>query len=202
MMSSYSIPEPDCGLNSLEGCFFYATENFPKSSPMISPKGPYKVDDDNRALQRRLAIHNRHFIPIGFDYSKWIEKLRCHLDHRHEERRSSSSSSDSSRWSQRSQLSRVEDGAKLRPQRPPKRPKVNNGKEASPVKPPVQEHYVPRQGKDYISHADRLLKQRVDREANKMTSSSAAAPRKATQKELLLKRAAILDERADTKLGI
>ncbi len=35
-----------------------------------------------------------------------------------------------------------------------------------------------------------------------MTSSSAAAPRKATLNELLLKRAAILDDRADTKLGL
>jgi hypothetical protein len=57
-------------------------------------------------------------------------------------------------------------------------------------------------GKDDISHADRLLKQRAEREADKMTSSSAAAPRKATLNELLVKRAAILDERASTKLGI
>ena len=35
-----------------------------------------------------------------------------------------------------------------------------------------------------------------------MTSSSAAAPRKATLNELRLKRAAILDDRADTKLGL
>ncbi len=57
-------------------------------------------------------------------------------------------------------------------------------------------------GKDYISHADRMRKQRAEREADKITSSSAAAPKKATQKELLLKRAAILDDRPDTKLGI
>ncbi len=61
---------------------------------------------------------------------------------------------------------------------------------------------MPRQGKDYISHADRLLMQKAEREAHKMTSSSAAAPRKATLNELRLKRAAILDERASTKLGI
>ncbi len=57
-------------------------------------------------------------------------------------------------------------------------------------------------GKDDISHADRLLKQRAEREADKMTSSSAAAPKKATLNELLVKRATILDERASTKLGI
>jgi hypothetical protein len=44
--------------------------------------------------------------------------------------------------------------------------------------------------------------QLAEREASKSTSSSAAAPREVTQKELLLKRPAILDERADTKLGI
>ncbi len=100
-MSSYSIPGPEGGFNSLGGCFFYATENFPKSSPMFSPKGRYRTNDDNRALHQRLAIHNRHFIPIGFYYAKWLEKLRFHLDNREEERRSSSSSSDSSRSSQR-----------------------------------------------------------------------------------------------------
>ncbi len=47
-------------------------------------------------------------------------------------------------------------------------------------------------GKDDISHADGLLMQKTEREAHKMTSSSAAAPRKATRKELLEKRAAIL----------
>jgi hypothetical protein len=35
-----------------------------------------------------------------------------------------------------------------------------------------------------------------------MTSSSAAAPREATLNELLVKRAAILDDRADTKLSL
>jgi hypothetical protein len=169
---------------------------------LFSPKGPYRSTDDNRALQHRLAIHNRHFIPIGFYYSKWLEKLRFHLDNREEERRSSSSSSDSSRSSQQSRLSRAEDEAKLKQQRSSKRPKVDKDKEASPVKPPVQEHHVPRQGKDYILHADRLLIHKAEREAHKMTSSSAAAPRKATRKELLEKRAAILDGRASIKLGI
>ncbi len=45
-MSSYAIPGPKSGTNSLGGCFFYATENLPKSTPMISPKGPYKANDD------------------------------------------------------------------------------------------------------------------------------------------------------------
>ncbi len=43
---------------------------------------------------------------------------------------------------------------------------------------------------------------KAEREAHKMTSSSAAAPRKATWKELLEKRAAIFDDRADTKLSL
>jgi hypothetical protein len=167
---------------------------------MISPKGSYRSNDDNRALQQCLAIHNRHFIPIGFYYSKWLEKSHFHLDNRDEERRSSSSSSDSSRSSQRSQLSRAEDGAKIKQQRSPKRPKVDNGKDALSVKPPNQEQHM--RGKDYTSHADRLLMQRAERAADKMTSSSAAAPRKATLNELRLKRAAILDDRADTKLGL
>ncbi len=155
------------------------------------------------SIQQRLAIHNRDFIPIGFYYAKWLEKLRFHLDNREEERHSSSSSSDSSRSSQRSQLSRAEDGAKIKQQRSPKRLKVdniNNSTCAPSMKPPNQEQHM--RGKDYISHADRLLMQRAEREADKMTSSSAAAPRKETLNELRLKRAAILDDRADTKLGL
>jgi hypothetical protein len=203
LMSLYSITGPEDASDSLEGCFFHASKNLPKASPLFSPKGPYKSTDDNRALQQRLAIHNRHFIPIGFYYSKWLEKLRFHLNNRDEERRSSSSSSDSSsRSSQRSQLSRAEDGPKIKQQRSPKRPKGDNGKDSSSVKPLNQEQHMPMRGKDYISHADRLLMQKAEREADKMTSSSAAAPRKATLNELRLKRAAILDDRADTKLGL
>jgi hypothetical protein len=201
-MSAYTVPGPERGINSLKECFFYATEDFPKSSPVISPKGPYKANDDNRALHQRLAIHNRHFIPIGFYYVKWLEKLRFHLDNREEERRSSSSSSDSSRSSQRSRSSRAEDGAKLRSQRSPKRPKVDNGKGAPSEKPPDQVQRIRRREQGDMSHADRLLKQRAERDANKMASSSAAAPRKATRKEILEKRVAILDGRASTKLGI
>jgi hypothetical protein len=202
LMSAYSIPGYENADNSLEGCFYLATKDLPSSSPLLSPKGPYRSTDDNRALHNRLGIHNRHFIPIGFYYSKWLEKLRFHLDNREEARRSSSSSSGSSRSSHGSHVSRAEDDARLRQQRSPKRPKQDKEKGAPPVKPPVQEHHVPRQGKDYISQANRLLMRKAEREAHKMTSSSAAAPRKATHKELLEKRAAILDDRADTKLSL
>jgi hypothetical protein len=82
------------------------------------------------------------------------------------------------------------------------RPKVDNGKEAPSEKPPNQVQCIRRREQGDMSHADRLLKQRAERDANKMASSSAAAPRKATHKELLEKRAAILDGRASTKLGI
>ncbi len=151
LMSLYSIPGHEGAEVSLEGCFYQATKSLPSSSPLFSPKGPYRSTDDNRSLHNRLVIHNRHFIPIGFYYSKWLEKLRFHLDNREEERHSSSSSSGSSHSSHRSHVSRAEDEAKLRQQRSPKRPKGDKNKEASPVKPPVQEHHVPRQGKDYIS---------------------------------------------------
>jgi hypothetical protein len=70
LMSSYSIPGHENAGDSLEGCFYQASKNLPSSSPLFSPKGPYRSTDDNRALQQRLAIHNRHFIPIGFYYSK------------------------------------------------------------------------------------------------------------------------------------
>jgi hypothetical protein len=86
LMSTYSLPGPEHAGDSLEGCFFQASKNLPSSSPLLSPKGPYRSTDDNRALHQRLAIHNRHYIPIGFYYSKWLEKLRFHLDNREEER--------------------------------------------------------------------------------------------------------------------
>ncbi len=210
LMSSYSIPGPENAINSLEGCFFHASENLPKSSPMFPPKGPYRSTDDNRVLQqRRAGIHNRHFIPISFYYSKWLEKLRFHLDGREEERSTSSSSSGSSRSSQRSQAPRSEGKAKAKHQSTPKRPKVNDDKDTSSVAPfsqalrhpPTTELHM--RGKECLSREDHMRRQRADREANKNTSSSAAAPRKATHKELLVKIAAILDERADTKkLGI
>jgi hypothetical protein len=204
LMSSYSIPVHENADDSLEGCFYQASKNLPSSSPLFSPKGPYRSTDDNRALQHRLAIHNRHFIPIGFYYSKWLEKLRFHLDNREEERRSSSSSSGSSRSSQRSQVSRSDSKAEAEHQSSRKRPKVNEVKASSVTQisrpPPTTE--LQKRGKDCLSHEDHVRRQRAEREANKMASSSAAATRKATHKELLEKRAAILDGRASTKLSI
>jgi hypothetical protein len=97
-------------------------------------------------------------------------------------------------------VSKADNRAKTKLQRSPKRPKVNDDKNTPSGKSPTPEQHM--RGKDYMSHADRMRKQRAEREADKITSSSAAAPRKATQKELLLKRAAILDDRVDTKLGI
>ncbi len=204
-MSSYTVPGPESGINSLKGrCFFYATENFPKSSPMISPKGPYKANDENRALHQRLSIHNRHSIPIGFYCVKWLDKLRFHLDNREEERRSSSSSSDSSRSSQKSQVSRSASKAEAGHQSSSKRPKVNEVKASgvTPISQPPPTAELQKRGKDCLSHEDHVRRQRAEREANKMTSSSAAAPREATRDELLVKRAAILDDRADTKLNL
>jgi hypothetical protein len=200
LMSSYSILGPENGPNSLEGCFFHASESFPKSSPLISPKGPYRSTDDNRSLQQHLAIHSRHFIPIGFYYSKWLEKICFHLDRCTEDRSISSSSSESSRSSQRSRVSKADDRAKTKPQRSPKRPKVIDDKKPPSGKSPTPEQHM--RGKDHMSHADRIHKQRTEREADKITSSSAAAPRVLTHKELLVKRAAILDDKPDTKLGI
>ncbi len=200
LMSTYSILGLENGPNSLDGCFFRASEGFPKSSPIISAKGPYKPTDENRALQQRLAIHNRHCIPIGFYYSKWLEKLRFHLDNRCEEGSGSSSGSDSSVSSRRSQEAKAKDKTSSKLQRSPKRPKVNDDKDTPSEKSPTPERHM--RSKDYLSHGDRMRQQRAEHEASKITSSSAAAPRKATQKELLMRRAAILDERADTKLGL
>jgi hypothetical protein len=204
LMSSYSVPGHENADDSLEGCFYQASKNLPSSSPLFSPKGPYRSTDDNRALQHRLAIHNRHFIPIGFYYSKWLEKLRFHLDNREEERRSSSSSSGSSRSSQRSQVSRSESKAEAGHQSSRKRPKVNDVKASSVTQisrsPPTTA--LQKRGKDCLSHEDHMRRQRAEREANKMTSSSAAAPRELTLNELLEKRAAILDDRADTRLSL
>jgi hypothetical protein len=48
----------------------------------------------------------------------------------------------------------------------------------------------------------RKMKTTYHAESTMIATSSAAAPRRLTQKELLVKRAAILDERPDTKLGL
>ncbi len=76
------------------------------------------------------------------------------------------------------------------------------GKEAPSEKPPNQVQGICRREQGDMSMADRLLKEKAERDANKMASSSAAAPRNATHKELLEKRTAILDVRESTKLGI
>ncbi len=83
-----------------------------------------------------------------------------------------------------------------------KRSKVNEVKASSITQilrpPPTTE--LQKRGKDCLSHKDHVRRQRAEREASKMTS--AAAPREATLNELLVKRAAILDDRADTKLNL
>ncbi len=86
-MSVYSCSWEIDG-DAIDGCFQHTPG---PTGPVLAAKGSYRANDNNRALHQRLAIHNRHFIPIGFYYSKWLEKLRFHLDSRDEERRSSSS---------------------------------------------------------------------------------------------------------------
>ncbi len=88
-------------------------------------------------------------------------------------------------------MTKVESKTSSKHQRSPKRSRVdenqgNVGKTEEPS-----------------SKAELMRRQRAaDLGANKIASSSAAAPRKVTRKELELKRAAILDDRADTKLGM
>jgi hypothetical protein len=101
-------------------------------------------------------------------------------------------------------VSRSEGKAEAQHQSSPKRPKVNEDKVSSVTQtsrlPPTTA--VPMRGKDCPTREEHLRRQRADREAIMNALSSAAAPRKATHKELLEKRAAILDGRASTKLGI
>jgi hypothetical protein len=83
-------------------------------------------------------------------------------------------------------------------------PYVNENKASSVTqisRPPTTTEMHMR-SKDCPTREEHLRRQRADREGTKNAPSSAAAPRKATHKELLEKRAAILDERASTKLGI
>jgi hypothetical protein len=115
----------------------HASESFPESTwPVITPKGPYKSSDDNQALHQRLVIYNRHCIPIGFYYSKWLEKLRFHLDSRGEEGSTSSSSTDSSGLSKRSEKTKAKEKSSSRHQRSPKRPMVDEDKRTPSKKPP------------------------------------------------------------------
>ncbi len=82
-------------------------------------------------------------------------------------------------------MTKAEDRAKAKYQRSPKCPKVNDDKDNPSKKPPpTPERHM--RSKDYLSHGDRMRKQRTEHEANKITSSSAAAPRKATQKERVI----------------
>jgi hypothetical protein len=53
--------------DTIDGCFHHTPGT---TGPVLAAKGPYKPNDDNRALHQRLAIHNRHFTPIDFYYSK------------------------------------------------------------------------------------------------------------------------------------
>jgi hypothetical protein len=43
------------------------------------PLKPHKLDDKLKKLHVRLGCHKLHFIPIGFYYAKWSEKLHFHL---------------------------------------------------------------------------------------------------------------------------
>jgi hypothetical protein len=129
---------------------------------MLAAKGPYKPTDENRVLHQRLAIHNRHFIPIGFYYSKWLEKLRFHLDSRGEEESGSSSENNSvsSFSSKRSQETKAKDKVFSKHQRSPKRPKVNVDKGTPSNKPPSPERHT--HGDERLSHGDRMRKQRAE----------------------------------------
>ncbi len=54
-------------------CFNKKLVNDPTKVQAFTPKGPYKPTDDNRGLHQRLAIHNRHFIPIGYIMSNVLK---------------------------------------------------------------------------------------------------------------------------------
>jgi hypothetical protein len=79
LMSVYFRDGPH---NDIDGCF-RRNLDVPKNH-YFTAKGPYryKPTDENRVLHQRLAIHNRHFIPIGFYYAKWLEKLSFYLNTR------------------------------------------------------------------------------------------------------------------------
>jgi hypothetical protein len=189
------------------GCFQRKSDNLGVGH--FHPKGPYRPTDENRGLHQRLTIHNRHCILIGFYYSKWLEKLRFLLDSRGEDESGSSSENDSSVSSKRSQKAKAKDKNTSRHPRSPKRPKVYEdvGAPSLPPVSPTAKLSSPESRhshrKEQFSQADYMCNQSAAYlEANKMAASSAAAPRKVTQIELLLKRAAILDERSETKLGM
>jgi hypothetical protein len=151
------------------------------TSPPFTAKGPYKPTDENRGLHQRLAIHNRHFIPIGFYDVKWLEKLRFHLDNRGDDDGNTSSSSDSSGSSKRAEKTKIKDKAASRHQCSSKRPKIDEDKSTSSKKPsPSEIEYT--YGGEQLSQADYMRKKRASYlEFTKMATSSAAAPRQATR---------------------
>jgi hypothetical protein len=112
---------------------FLRNLDYPKN-PHFTAKGPYKPTDENRVLHQRLAIHNRHFIPIGFYYTKWLKKLRFHLNARGDDDGNSSFSSNSSGASRRSQKEKVKDKAASEHQRSSRRPKVKEDRAVTPSK--------------------------------------------------------------------
>jgi hypothetical protein len=61
-----------------------------------TPLRPHRVDDANKKLQARLGCHNLHYIPIGFYYAKWCEKLEFYLAKANSQYRSLSSASKTS----------------------------------------------------------------------------------------------------------
>ena len=57
------------------------------------PLKPHKLNDMLKNLHVRLGCHSQHFIPIGFYYAKWSEKLHFHLARAGRQDRSLSSTS-------------------------------------------------------------------------------------------------------------
>jgi hypothetical protein len=45
----------------------------------LKPKAPHSHADVNERLHEHLLCYNKHFIPIGFYYAKWLEKLNFYL---------------------------------------------------------------------------------------------------------------------------
>jgi hypothetical protein len=50
-------------------------QSFSKDGPLR----PHKATDSLHRLHERLGCHTQHFIPIGFFYAKWSEKIHFHL---------------------------------------------------------------------------------------------------------------------------
>ncbi len=108
----------------------------------------------------------------------------------------------SSHSTKREKAAKAKDKSTLRHQRSPKRPKVDNSKQ-TPAK-NTSPHGTPYTFRgEQLTKSENMREMRATYHAESTTiaTSSAVAPRQLTQKELLLKRAAILDERLDTKLG-